>query len=65
MKSADIMTIGKIVATIITVFNLNNLQANKLQTYVNNNMHSWIAYRKNENEIETIIKNKAKEIRDE
>ena len=65
MKPADISTITKIATTIITILNLNNLQATKLNTYVKNNMNSWIAYRKNEIEIETIIKNKAEEIRDE
>lgn len=62
MKPADIGTITKIATTIITIFNFNNIQANKLNMYVKDNMNSWISYRKDEGEIETIIKNKAEEI---
>lgn len=62
MKPADIGTITKIATTIITIFNFNNIQANKLNMYVKDNMYSWISYRKDEGEIESIIRNKAEEI---
>ncbi len=58
----DAMTIGKILATIITMFNLNSMQENALKSYVKLQQMEWIEKCKSEAEIQQYIISKANEI---
>lgn len=58
----DTYTIGKIVATIITLFNMNSLQETSLKNYVKLEQAQWIEKCKEESEIQAYILSKANEI---
>lgn len=58
----DTMTIAKIVATIVTMFNLNSIQETSLKNYVKLEQYQWIEKRKDDAEIQQYILSKANEI---
>ena len=58
----DTITIGKIVATVVILFNLNSFQEAELKQYVKFEQYEWIEKRKEDSEIESYIRSKANEI---
>lgn len=58
----DTYTIGKLVATIVTLFNMNSLQETSLKNYVKLEQAEWIEKRKEESEVQAYILGKANEI---
>lgn len=58
----DTMTIAKIVATIVTMFNMNSIQETSLKNYVKLEQYQWIEKRKDDAEIQQYILSKANEI---
>lgn len=61
----DTVTIGKLVATVIMLFNMNSLQETSLKNYVKLEQYQWIEKRKDEAEIQQYILSKANEIMNE
>lgn len=59
MKPNDISKILSISASIAALFNLNNVQQNRLNLYVKSNMYEWVEKRKSDSEIESLIKAEA------
>lgn len=62
MEVKDTGTILKIALAVISLFGFNDMQKNEINNYVKNNMYTWISQRKNEDEIETMIKIEASRI---
>lgn len=62
MKPIDALTITRIVATVVTLFNLNTIQEKKLSNYVKDNQYKWISELKRKEEVETLIKSEARNI---
>lgn len=60
MKPNDISKILSISASIAALFNLNNVQQNRLNLYVKSNMYEWVEKRKSDSEIESLIKAEAR-----
>lgn len=60
LKTTDISKILSIAASIAALFNLNNIQQNRLNLYVKNNMYEWVEKRKSDSEIEQLIKTEAR-----
>lgn len=58
----DTMTIAKLVATVVTLFNMNSIQETSLKNYVKLEQYQWIEQRKRESEIQQYILGKANEI---
>lgn len=61
----DTITIGKLVATVVMLFNMNSLQETSLKNYVKLEQYQWIEKRKDEAEIQQYILSKANEIMEE
>lgn len=59
---SDISKIGRILTTVIAVFNLNSAQQTQLNSYVRLEQDQWIEKRKDDSEIEQLINSKANEI---
>lgn len=49
-----------ILASVISLFNLNAVQSNKLNSYVKANMYEWVEKRKTDSEVEAMIKAEAR-----
>ena len=62
MEVKDTGKILTIAATVAALFNFSDIQKSQLNTYVKNNMYEWIEKRKDESEIELMIKSEARSI---
>ena len=62
MEIRDTGKILAICATVISMFSLSDLQAAEVKTYVKNNMYSWVAQRKQEADVEAMIKSEASRV---
>lgn len=58
----DVWTIARIVTLVVSAFNLNSIQENKLRNYVNLKQMTWIAAMKDESEIQAEIQRRVDEI---
>jgi len=56
----DSKTVLKIALAVASLFSFNNMQQTEFDNYVKSNMQGWVEKRKKENEIEEMIKSKAK-----
>lgn len=63
MEVKDTGKILTIAATIAALFNFSDIQKSQLNMYVKNNMYEWIERRKDESEIELMIKSEARSIK--
>ena len=62
MAIKDAATIMKIAMSVLSLFSFSNMQEKQINTYVKDNMYKWIAARKSEEEIESLIKSAANRI---
>ncbi len=62
MEVKDASTIMKIAFAVISLFSFNDMQKNEINSYVKDNMYTWISQRKHENEVEAMIKSEASRI---
>ncbi len=58
----DITQIGKIVIVVASLFNLNNMQQAELKNYAKLQQYEWIEKRKDDAEIEALLKSEAQRI---
>lgn len=58
----DTIQIGKIVLAVATLFNLNAIQQTQLNNYAKLQQYQWIEKRKDDAEIEALLKNEANRI---
>lgn len=58
----DVYTVGKILSSVLIMFNLDSIRENELNSYVKLNQTEWIERCKTESEIEQYIISKANEL---
>lgn len=58
----NITQIGKIVIVVASLFNLNNMQQAELKNYAKLQQYEWIEKRKDDAEIEALLKSEAQRI---
>ncbi|GLG06365.1 hypothetical protein ACI3DN_16150 [Sellimonas catena] len=58
----DAITIGKILSSVIIMFNLDSIRENELKNYAKLYQSEWIEKCKTESEVEQYLITKAKEI---
>lgn len=58
----DVSQIVRIVAAVVALFNLNSFQKNELENYVKLQQYEWIAKRKDDAEVEGMLKSEARRI---
>lgn len=58
----DIYTVGKILSSVLIMFNLDSIRENELNSYVKLNQTEWIERCKTESEVEQYIISKANEL---
>lgn len=58
----DVITIGKILSSVLIMFNLDSIRENELKNYVKLNQTEWIEKCKSESEVEQYIMDKANEL---
>ena len=58
----DVYTVGKILSSVLIMFNLDSIRENVLNSYVKLNQTEWIERCKTESEIEQYIISKANEL---
>lgn len=63
MEVKDTSKILTIAAAVAALFNFSDIQKNQLNMYVKNNMYEWIERRKDEAEVESMIKSEARTIK--
>lgn len=64
MEVKDVGKIMTLVATVATIFSLNNRQLTELKQFAQNNMYTWIAERRREEEVEEMLRAEARIISD-
>lgn len=58
----DITQIGKMVIVVASLFNLNAIQQTELKNYVKLQQYEWIEKRKDDAEVEAMLKSEAQRI---
>lgn len=58
----DAWQVARIVATVVSLFNLNSFQQTELNNYAKLQQYQWIEQRKSEAEIEIMLKSEAQRI---
>ena len=58
----DVYSVGKILFSVLIMFNLDSIRENELNSYVKLNQTEWIERCKTESEIEQYIISKANEL---
>lgn len=58
----DVYTVGKILSSVLIMFNLDSIRENELNSYVKLNQTEWIERCKTESEVEQYIISKANEL---
>ena len=64
MEVKDVGKIMTLVATVATIFSLNNRQLTELKQFAQNNMYTWIVERRREEEVEEMLRAEARIISD-
>lgn len=62
MTVKDAATVAKIAMTVIGLFSLSNAQEREINLYVKDNMYKWAEQRKEDSEIEAMVRSEINRI---